>query len=325
VSGRLRGLLKSITMLKYLLSGSITLFPALAAYSQVSQPIKYKDPVFSRTMVEKDLSYSNDTSARKHLRSTLFDLYQPKEDSMSLRPLIIWMHGGGFKFGSKEAKGVRLWCETFASRGYVCAAINYRLGKKNLTFNFTELVKNCSRAVEDALQAITFFKNNCARFRIDTGRIVLAGNSAGGMIALQAAYSSGAELRQLQGSSDSNLLSHSVNPGNVAAVINFWGGIFNPGWLHNARVPIVSVHGRNDGIVPYDHKGSPLYGSLPIHLLADSLHIPNSLQTYDEYSHELQKHFNPLIISVKTKKRWLEAGQFAANFLYRELFAGNRY
>jgi hypothetical protein len=124
----------------------------------------------------------------------------------------------------------------------------------------------------------------------------------------------------LIGNDDSGLVSHTIDAGHIAAVVNFWGGIFHIDWLQNARVPIVSVHGKKDGIVPYDHKGYPLYGSFAIHRTADSLHIPNQLKTYDDYSHELQKHFNPFIVSGPTKKRWLEAGQFAADFLYRELF-----
>jgi acetyl esterase/lipase len=266
------------------------------------------------------LSYGSKDVAGKRNRSTLFDLYQPKDDGAGIRPLIIWMHGGGFKFGSKEAAGTQLWSTTFAHRGYVCATINYRMGSKDLRFHFNDLVKGCYDAVQDAKTAIAWFRANAARLRIDTNRIVLAGNSAGGMIALQAAYSSNAEMLGLIGNDDSGLVSHTIDAGHIAAVVNFWGGIFHIDWLKNARVPIVSVHGKKDKIVPYDHKGYPLYGSFAIHRTADSLHIPNQLKTYDDYSHELQKHFNPFIVSGPTKKRWLEAGQFAADFLYRELF-----
>ncbi|MDR3716923.1 MAG: alpha/beta hydrolase [Puia sp.] len=334
-------------MLRYILPGSLACSLCLHAVSQEKQLTKYKDPVFPATTVWKDLSYAGpEISSGKKRPSTRFDLYEPKQDSTSLRPLIIWMHGGGFKFGSKEARGIRLWCKTFSARGYVCAAINYRMGRKDLSFNFTELVESCSRAVQDARQAIAFFKENYAKFRIDTGRIVLAGNSAGGMIALQAVYSSNADLAKLAGNTGAGpailrpgtlrpgkpgprepaqpAFADPYNPGNVAAVVNFWGGIFRTGWLANARVPIVSVHGEKDGIVPYDHKGFPLYGSLAIHLKADSLHIPNSLKTYADYSHELQKHFNPFFVSDATEKRWLEAGQFAADFLYTQLFAGRQ-
>jgi dipeptidyl aminopeptidase/acylaminoacyl peptidase len=89
--------------------------------------------------------------------------------------------------------------------------------------------------------------------------------------------------------------------------------------LQHAKVPVVCVHGSKDRVVPYDHKG-PLYGSLAIQQRADSLHIPNRLKTYEGYGHELQKHFNPIFAGRKTKQRWLEAGQFAADFLYEQLF-----
>lgn len=271
---------------------------------------RYKDLLFPEYTVETDLRYN----VREH-----FDLYQPKGDTGSRRPLIIWMHGGGFKFGSRKATGIRLWCETFSRRGYVCAAIDYRLGSKNLSFTFNELVGNCYRGVQDVRQALAFFKRNAARWRIDTSRIVLAGNSAGGMLALQTVYSSNAGLQKLRGVPDSSRADETVNPDGVAAIVNFWGGIFDTTWLHSARVPIVSVHGDQDRIVPYNHMGYPLYGSLPIHREADALGIPNALKTYDGYSHELQKRFNPLMAGSGTRKRWLEAGQFAAGFLYREL------
>lgn len=253
---------------------------------------KYKDLVFPEYTVTKDLTYNE---------GKLFDIYQPKGDSSDSRPLIIWMHGGGFKFGSKNAGGIRLWCKTFAQRGYVCAAINYRLGKKNLSFKYDDLVADCNNAVKDVQNAVTFFKQHAAQWDIDTSKIILAGNSAGGMLALQSAYSPKVGFK------------------GIAAIVNFWGGIFDTSWLRNARVPIVSVHGERDRTVPYDNKGYPLYGSLPIHRMADALGIPNALKTYEGYAHELQKHFNPLIVNNETRKRWLQAGQFAADFLYTAL------
>jgi acetyl esterase/lipase len=282
----------------------------------------YKDIVFSDCSIEKDLTYS------KTEKYATFDLYRPKTDSPVLRPLIIWMHGGGFKFGSKNAAGVKVWCSSFARRGWLCAAINYKLGNKSLKFTYDELVANCYRGVQDVRTALAFFKAHAGQLGIDTTRIVLAGNSAGGMLALQTVYSTNHELRGLIVEKDKGAAATGVvatgaasDPvTGVAAIVNFWGGIFDTAWLHNARVPIVSVHGTQDGIVPYDHKGYPLYGSLPIHRMADSLHIPNALKPYDGFSHELQKHFNPFLVSRKTRQRWLEAAQFAADFLYKELF-----
>jgi poly(3-hydroxybutyrate) depolymerase len=268
----------------------------------------YKDMVFSDYSIQKNLSYAGGGDGGsgmtgKTKKYAKFDLYRPKTDGVTLRPLIIWMHGGGFKFGSKEAAGVRVWCSSFARRGFLCAAIDYRLGNKSLQFTYNELVTNCYRGVQDVRTALAFFKAHAALWGIDTTRIILAGNSAGGMLAIQTVYSNDPATT------------------GVAAIVNFWGGIFDTAWLRNARVPIVSVHGVQDGIVPYDHKGYPLYGSLPIHRVADSLHIPNALKAYEGFSHGLQKHFNPFIISRATRQRWMEAAQFAADFLYKELYS----
>jgi acetyl esterase/lipase len=221
-----------------------------------------------------------------------------------------------------------LWCKTFAGRGYVCAAIDYQLGKKNLGFTFTDLLTNCLVAAGDVRRAVAYFKENAARWNIDTTRIILAGNSAGGMLALQAVYSNDTELLKLPLTKaavvpgwDARALSGEVNTMGVAAVVNYWGGIFDTLWLRQARIPIVSVHGDRDNIVPYDHKDYPLFGSLPIHRMADALGTPNALKTYNGYSHELQKHFFPLIAGHGTKKRWRDAGQFTADFLYTTFWA----
>jgi len=284
------------------------------------KPIKYIDLVFSEITVQENLSYATITKPGIKKKFYLFDLYEPLVDSTQKRPLIIWLHGGGFTLGSKKAKGIQLWCESFAKRGYVCAALNYRLSKKLALFNFLELKRGCYEAVLDVEQAVDFLKKNYIQFRIDTNRIILAGNSAGGMIALQAVYSSHAELAALAQLPDTNFASPEHNPAGIAAVINFWGALFNIEWLKNARIPVVSVHGSKDGMVPFNNKDTSLYGSNTIHNRADTLLIPNRLQVYEGYSHELQKRFNPLFRGAATKQRWLEAGQFAADFLNEALF-----
>lgn len=47
-------------------------------------------------------------------------------DTLTNRPFILLIHGGGFVGGDKSS-----WedeCKEFAKRGYVTASINYRLG-----------------------------------------------------------------------------------------------------------------------------------------------------------------------------------------------------
>jgi acetyl esterase/lipase len=232
------------------------------------------------------------------------------------------MHGGGFKYGSKNAKGIQLWCKTFAQRGYVCAGINYSLSKKDPIFNFNELLKASYYAVQDVKTAVEYFRKNAALYHIDPDKIVLAGNSAGGMMALQAAYSTNEELADMAKlPAEASLAYNPPQQLKVAAVINFWGAIFNLNWLKNGNVPIVSVLGSRDNIVPPTHKTAPLFGGIDIHEKATALGIPNKLKIYNGYSHELQKHFDPIFPTGKaTRKRWLGAGQFAADFLYKTIF-----
>jgi acetyl esterase/lipase len=297
------------------------------------KPVEYRDTVFSAVRIESNLAYRSPLPKGKAGKACRFDLYEPGNHPISpiSRPLIIWMHGGGFKFGSRKATGARFWCTSFARRGYLCASIDYRMTVKKTLTSFPALVKGCSVAVEDAREAVAYFKAHYKTWNIDTNRIILGGNSAGGIIALQTAYSKPDELLKLAGdtvrqtkgrpgvnarvqaSGDGALLTH---PGGVAAVINFWGAMFETNWLNNARVPIVSVHGGNDHIVSAGRKGEHFFGSLSIHIKADSLSIPNRLKMYEGYSHELQKHFNPFFTGRAPKRRWQEAGQFAADFLY---------
>lgn len=276
---------------------------------------RYKDIVFNEISVEKNLSYNSEAS-KADQKSYLFDLYQPKGDDTKNRPLIIWMHGGGFKFGSKTSKGVKVWSEDFAKRGYVCASINYRLSKHNPLFNFDTLMKATFYATQDAKRAVAYFRANASKYGINPDRIILGGNSAGGMISLHAAYTNNQDFGHMAHLPDPEIatVSHPKQP--VYAVINYWGAIFNLDWLTNAKTPIISVHGSEDGLVPIRHKAAPLHGSLDIYDRAQKLRIPNTVNVYQGYSHELQKHFNPIFEGAYAKRRWLEAAQFTADYLY---------
>src|ERR1700759_3942621 len=130
---------------------------SLSVKAQTPGGIRYKDVIFPDVQIDKDLSY-DPNAVKEEKKWYQFDLYQPKNDDASNRPLIIWMHGGGFKFGSKNAKGMKIWGESFAKRGYVCAAINYRLSKHNPLFHFDELLKSSYYAVQDAKRAVLYFK-----------------------------------------------------------------------------------------------------------------------------------------------------------------------
>jgi len=303
-------------MLKQLILFFCTALILRNAVAQIAPTHRYKDLIFKDVSIEKDLSY-NSATTKATQKSYLFDLYQPKGDDLKERPLIIWMHGGGFKFGSKTSKGVTVWSRDFAQRGYVCVSINYRLSKHNPLFNFDTLMKATFYATQDAKRAVAYFRANADKYGIDPDKIILGGNSAGGMISLHAAYTNNQDFGRMAHLSDPEITELGIPKQPIYAVINYWGAIFNLDWLSNSKTPIISVHGSRDGLVPITHKDAPLHGSLDIYNRAQQLHIPNTLNIYEDYSHELQRHFNPLFEGPYAKENWLEAAQFTADYLYR--------
>ncbi len=289
------------------------IFIITVSHAQSNKLGRFKDSIFNVT-VRKNLFYNNNNEVKTNYRQ--YDLYEPINDSSLKRPLIIWMHGGGFKYGSKNAKEIKLWGRQFAQRGYLVAAINYRLSKKHPIGKFRDLVSACYDGVDDLQLAINNFKSNASQLHIDTNKIIVGGNSAGAMIALQAVFSNRADVQNVIDSNKTIANSGKYNTMNIAAVINFWGALLDKDWLIRANVPIVSVCGAKDKLIPVDTKGVAFFGSVAIHKKADALHIPNEIKVYEGYGHELQKHFNPLFRSKATKRRWKEAADFSAQFLY---------
>jgi dienelactone hydrolase len=280
--------------------------------------LKYRDVVFESSNRKKNIFYGKPGVGKA--RAYLMDIYYPAGDSGFSRPSIVLMHGGGFKFGSKNNSRMKIWGRRFARMGYVCVSINYRLSKKKPLSRFHDLVEGCLEATEDADMAIGYLKRNSLDLGIDTTKIIIAGHSAGAMTALQLVYSSPMEMKRLLEPMIAVNAKPEHNREMIAAVINFWGAIYDTTWLANTPVPIVSVHGARDRIVPVNVGDGPMFGSAAIHREATRLKIPNALKIYEGRGHELQRHFNPLYAGSAARKRWREAADFASLFLYDTFF-----
>lgn len=90
-------------------------------------------------------------------------------------PLVVWIHGGAFVFGSR--RDVAGYAKVLAGRGFAVAAIGYSLAPR---FTYPTPVRQLNRALGYLIQ-------HAAEHRIDARRIVLAGDSAGAHIACQLA------------------------------------------------------------------------------------------------------------------------------------------
>ena len=69
------------------------------------------------------------------------DLYTPK-DVAAPRPLLIYVHGGGFSGGKRDESGHLAFCERYASKGWVTATISYHLTMKGKSFSCDQPVQN---------------------------------------------------------------------------------------------------------------------------------------------------------------------------------------
>jgi len=114
-------------------------------------------------------TYSDGTSSGR------VDIYEPEAESVSLgepRTAIVYFHSGAFIAGHRSfGAGV---CGFFASHGAVCLSASYRLT------NSGDGVAGC---IQDAWAVLRWTRANAGRLNINPSRVVVAGDSAGGLLA----------------------------------------------------------------------------------------------------------------------------------------------
>ncbi|MEM7114209.1 MAG: alpha/beta hydrolase [Chloroflexota bacterium] len=110
--------------------------------------------------VYRDLAYVNNGHERQKL-----DLYLPTQGGK--RPLIIWIHGGAFRLGSKDKGRLPL---DYLARGYALASINYRLSQHAI---FPAQIEDCKTPVR-------YLRVHASEYRLDPDRFAAWGPSAGG-------------------------------------------------------------------------------------------------------------------------------------------------
>ncbi|MFA6287696.1 MAG: alpha/beta hydrolase [Opitutaceae bacterium] len=138
----------------------LTLFLALALAT--SSPALFAQGLPSDARPLRDLAYVENGHARQKL-----DLYLPAAtNSTATRPLIIWIHGGGWKAGDKrQCPATRL-----VSEGYAVASLNYRLSQDAV---FPAQLEDCKTAVR-------WLRAHAAEYHLDPNRFAAWGSSAGG-------------------------------------------------------------------------------------------------------------------------------------------------
>lgn len=189
----------------------LLLFVFIAFGTLVEAQTRYLNPIYTAAQVRRtdSVTYAvNKTMLYYYFvagfgksapQAMLADVYQPPTtDTTTKRPLVIYLHTGNFlplyttgpMGGIKDSSAIEI-CTRFARMGYVAASADYRLGwNPNLAQEEARrltLINASYRGIQDVRSCIRYFKANAATYGIDTGKIILFGEGAGGYITLGAA------------------------------------------------------------------------------------------------------------------------------------------
>ena len=118
----------------------------------------------SLTPTHADVAYANTSVTQK------LDLYLPPGEGP--HPVVVNIHGGGFKLGDKSMVDQAL-AQTLLDSGYAVASIDYRLSGEAIF----------PAAVFDAKAAVRFLRANAATYKLNPDKIAAFGQSAGGNLA----------------------------------------------------------------------------------------------------------------------------------------------
>jgi acetyl esterase/lipase len=236
---------------------------APVAYAQLAPTAEWAAQAQNKYQVTANVTYLTASGYESKL-----DVYR-RRDAKEPQPTLVFYHGGGWILGSKEASlmSIMPWLEM----GWNVVNVEYRMLRN----------APAPAAVEDALCALRFIVGQAKTYGIDTARIVVTGESAGGHLALAAGMiPQSAGFTNICAGGGFNGFENTVPK--VAAIINWYGitdvaeMVSGPNarsyaaqWVGSAKngaevaksvspltyvraglPPILTIHGDADQIVP---------------------------------------------------------------------------
>jgi acetyl esterase/lipase len=198
-------------------------------------PLRYRDLVFAGTTTTPNIHYATAVNQAGVSVDLRLDVYRPTGDTVTERPLIVLVHGGSFRAGTRTSAEIVDQATTYARMGYVTASISYRLSANGCSSAIptSECLIAISHARDDAHDAVAFLRANAATYGIDDSRIAIAGTSAGAITAVNVAWS------------------NDVDPASAVRAGVSLSGASILSQPNEGDAPVFLMHGTADFVVPY--------------------------------------------------------------------------
>lgn len=316
-------------MQRFLLAFILVIFAfnGLMADEECSQ--RYQEAVFSGSKKTFSVQFGRAQMPGGAFRDLMYDVYEPLDDTLPLRPLVILWHGGAFldNLLNRRSPDILAIADYLVRRGYVVISPGYR-GIKNLGSLLSErdMVQAVVRALLDGNDAVCHINEgieNGNPYRIDKNQMFAGGVSAGGVIGLQGIFIQSLDdltpqqktwALQVDGGRAQEVLDNKFCGAVPKGFINIAGCILDTAWMEYSTTALLLIHGTNDPIQPYDI-GYPL--SLPT--------LPKMMGSKPIYERALEKGMDV------TLKAWEGRGHvpffnldipdlFTLNLLNQEIF-----
>ncbi|MCG3121007.1 MAG: Acetyl esterase [bacterium] len=274
-------------------------------FKQFLQPVwfvlMFSIAVFGQTLAPDAATWVAEIGARYYVVPNLTylaaDNYEAKLDVYVSRsasatapvPTVIFIHGGGWEGGDKNAMVLRLL--PYLEMGWSAVNVNYRAGPAT-----------APAAVEDCRCALRWVIRNAQKYNFDVNKLIVTGESAGSHLALTTGM--------LPASAGLDGECSGAEELKVAAIINWYGvtdvvdvfeganqqgfavrwlsGLPNPKELAQRVSPlqyvrpglpvILTIHGDADQVAPYSH-------AVRLHQALDDAKVPNQLLTIPGGTH----------------------------------------
>ena len=293
--------------------------------SSADEPGSIYEPGLYKVLKNEDIVYARGlahtkTSSNPSAVPLRLDVYFPDGNSTD-RPVLMFIHGGGFTGGIKHKPEIVEMAEYYASRGWVYVSIDYRTTEElgdiddmsqeeiidyyqgiapkewiEHTFEGAESTKQIQQSVamyaaqRDSKAALRWIVANADTYSIDVDEIAVGGASAGSITTIALGISNESDFRdEISIDHDPTLDTTNLNETyDVKSMVYFWGSNVKVE-LYNTVYEVDRYDAKDPELFMAHGNGNdpvtPYEGALALQDIYDSLGIYNELVTLEGHGH----------------------------------------